>query len=272
MLTYSLSQADEAWKPQPALSPTRRAEDAKLVPISYKWDEEDLPAVSALNLWWTSKIMLSGLCQMLYSCGAPLEWPALTDLYQEEQRCAMNVCMSMDFFESIAPYACMIFLQFMQVAWGVFWRQKDFPTSIDGHVIADWLLRRGNEFMARFINSKAMTSPGLAFNTERLMGGPILPPEWYETYDEKISQDTLHADVATVKDTRPCHHMSFDIETRTDGMSEFNEGIRNAFVENQTFETVDLITRSSCKVELKEKGCSSTQSFRNTILDAEYLT
>jgi hypothetical protein len=196
--------------------------------------------VAALNLWWVNKIMLSGLCQTLISCGAPLEWPTLADLYQEEQRCAMYVCMSMDYFASIAPYACMVSLQFMQIAWGVFWRQKDFPTSVDGYRMAKWLLRRGNEFMAHFITSKEMTSPGLAFNTERLMGGPVLPPEWYPPSAGKYAEDfrKIHSAMVNAKPDPPTN---LEPDRGVEDGLVFNEGMRNAMMHQSALETGESV-------------------------------
>ena len=155
-----------------------------------------------MGLWMANKIMLSGLCQTLLSCGVLLEWPTLYELQQEEQRCAMYLCMSMDFFESMAPYACMVSLHFMQIAWGVFWRQKGLATSVDGNGMAKWLLRRGNEFMSQFVASEDMTSPGLVFGTERLMGGPVSPEEWFQRSADEFSQDTRKAH-ATTPNARP---------------------------------------------------------------------
>jgi hypothetical protein len=268
-------QVDEEWEPQPDLLPTRRAEDAKLVPVSFNWDDQDFMLVTALNLWWVNKIMLSGLCQTLISCGAPLESPALADLYQEEQRCAMYVCMSMDYFESIAPYACMVSLQFMQIAWGVFWRQKDFPASVDGYGMAKWLLRRGNEFMEHFITSKEMTSPGLAFNTERLMGGPVLPPEWYPSSGGKPAEDfrKIHSAMVNAKPDPPT---SVDPDLGMESGSVFNDGMRNAMMHQEALENGEkesLFMHSYRNAVLNgEKNSLFTLSYRNMVLDAEWLT
>jgi hypothetical protein len=220
-------------------------------------------------MWWINKIMLSGLCQTLYSCGASLEWPALTDLYQEEQRCAMYVAMSMDYFDSIAPYGCMVSLLFMQNAWGVFWRQRDFPTSVDGYAMAEWLRRRGNEFMGRFVTTTEMSTSGLAFATKRLMGGPILPPEWYPSSDAKVSQDLRETNAAMV-DTRPDPCLSVDADTG----SAFNEGIRNAMLHQQAFNSgrEESLFSQQQSVMFDEKESLFAQSCRNMILDAEHLT
>jgi hypothetical protein len=283
--------ADEEWEPQPDLVPTLKDENAKLIPVSFRWKDEDFTAVIALSMWWVNKIMLSGLCQTLHSCGAPLEWPTLPDLYQEEQRCAMYICMSMDYFASIAPYACMVSLQFMQCAWGVFWRQKDFPTSIDGYAMTEWLRRRGNEFMRHFITSKEMTSPGLAFNTERLMGGPILPPEWYPYNGGKVHDDYREMHSAMQNVPEPLTNV--DRSLGTEGGSEFNEGIRNAMLHQQALangeekslfaescrnailnvEKDDFLEKSYGNKVLDAKNSSLfADSFRNAVLDAEHLT
>ena len=213
--------------------------------------------------------MLSGLCQTLYSCGASLEWPSLTDLYQEEQRCAMYVCMSMDYFDAIAPYGCMISLLFMQNAWGVFWRQRDFPTSVDGYAMAEWLRRRGNEFMGRFITTKEMTTPGLAFAAQRLMGGPILPPEWYPSSEAKVSQDSREINEAMVN-TMPDPCLQVDADTG----SAFNEGMRNAMIHQQALDNgkEESLFPKYHNIVIDEKESLFAQSYRNMILDAEHLT
>lgn len=215
--------------------------------------------------------MLSGLCQTLYSCGAPLDWPSPAELYKEEHRCAMYVCMSVDYFESIAPYACMISLLYMQTAWGVFWRQKDFPANANGQAMADWLLRRGNEFMARFITSKEMTTPGLAFNTERLMGGPILPPEWYPSNTANVSQDYRQLNAEMVN-TRPDPCVRVD---DTSG-SVFNESMRNAMIHQQALEngrSESLFVQSYKSAGFDdEKDSLFAKSIENMILDFEHLT
>ena len=252
--------------------------------------------VTALNLWWVNKIMLSGLCQTLISCGALLEWPALADLYQEEQRCAMYVCMSMDYFASIAPYACMVSLQFMQIAWGVFWRQRDLPTSVDGHGMAKWLLRRGNEFMAHFIINKDMTTPGLAFNTERLMGGPVLPPgknllsrtqikivanyiqhsvEWFPPNAGKSAKDFRKIHL-TMVNAEPDPPMNSDPDLSMEDGSAFNESMRNAMMHQQALEMGEkgsLFTHSYHNAVLNsEKDSLFSESLKNMVLDAEWLT
>ena len=217
---------DDEWQPQPDLAPTLKDEDSKLVPVSFKWGEEDFAGVLALNWWWVNKIMLGGLCQTLRSCGAPLEWPSLADLYQEERRCALYICMSMDYFASIAPYACVMSLQFMQCAWGVFWRQKDFPTCVDGYAMIEWLRRRGNEFLRHIVTAPVeMTGGGLAFNTQRLMGGPILPPEFYPSDGGKVPREfqEMHSVMQIIPETLSDVGQSVGIE----GGSELNEGIRN---------------------------------------------
>lgn len=134
--------------------------------------------------------MLSGLCQTLHSFGHGLEWPSLSELYEEERRCAMLISMAMDYGTSLRPYGCAAFILPMQVAWGVYWRQKDFPLDVDCHAMLDWLMRRGNEFMELF-NGRPMGIAGLAWFTTRVMGGPILP-------DGYLTESKVYHDKALV--------------------------------------------------------------------------
>ena len=121
--------------------------------------------------------MLSGLCQTLYACGAPLESPSLAELFDKERRCAMTVCMMVDYAAALAPYGCTPFMFCMQIAWSVYWRQKDFPVDTDMYGMQEWIMRRGNDFMG-YVNGRPMTTKGLAFFAERLMAGPILPNDF----------------------------------------------------------------------------------------------
>ena len=219
--------------------------------------------------------MLSGLCQTLISCGAPLDWLTLADLYQEERRCAMYVCMSIDYFESIAPYACMISLQFMQTTWGVFWRQRDFPNALNGYAMADWLLRRGNAFMHQFVTGKDMTSPGLAFNTERLMGGPILPPEFYPSNGGKVPEE--HHEISSAMQQVPEPVANKDGSTSAHSGSAFNEGIWNAMLEQKALDDRDrdsLFKESfrNAVFNVEKDDFLFEQSIRNTTIDVEQLT
>ena len=157
--------------------PTTRAEDAKLVPFSFDWSENDFTFVVALNIWWNCKIMLSGLCQTLHACGASLKWPSLTELYEEERRCAMFICMSVDYAAALAPYACMVMLMNMQSAWSVYWRQKDFPISVDGYAMAEWLRRRGNEFMS-YLMAKRCTVLGSRSARNGIWEDPFFHPSF----------------------------------------------------------------------------------------------
>jgi len=165
--------------------PTKHLKDAKLVPFSFKWKDDSFLNVTGLNLVWSCKIILSGLCQNLYACGVPIEWPTLADLQAEERRCAMLIAMSTDYFASLAPYACIVALENLQRAWGVYWRQKNYCCGHDDNGMAEWLRRRGNEFLYH-INGEEMHSTGLVVLTELLMGGPPV----LQLYDLNSSETT----------------------------------------------------------------------------------
>lgn len=225
--------------------PTAKVEDAELVPFSFQWSEKDFASVVTLNLWWNCKIMLSGLCQTLYTCGAPIRWPSLAELYEEERQCALFISMSVDYSASLAPYACMVTLMNMQTAWGVYWRQKDFLLSLDGYAMAEWLRRRGNEFMALF-NGKEMHTFGLAFNMERHMGGPVLPEEFHPS---KVEEHEVLSELRKVPE------LISDTSTKVESDSILREGMRNIMMQAKT-----------------QRETLFHSSLRNKLLDAEHLT
>lgn len=252
--------ADEDWNPQPDLVPTAKNENARLVPVSFRWSKDDFTRVSGLNLWWINRIMLGGLCQSLISCGVDLEWPSLSHLYDEERRCATYIAMSMDYYDSMAPYGSIVSLQFMQTAWGVFWRQKDFPSCVDGYAMSEWLLRRGNVVLRRFLYPKDMTNEGLAFNFERLMGGPILPPEWFQQPEDKndeMSDDMRQMNRELLKASHPPTRLDSNVDT--EDASAFNEGVRNAMMYQQS-------------LNRQNNDSGFAEAVRNQILDYEHLT
>ena len=245
---------DQEWELRPRIVPTGRADDAELVPSSFEYSEEDFEAVVGLNLWWASKIMLSGLCQTLHSCGAPIKWPSLAELYEEERHCAMLIAMTVDYSSTLAPYGCVAMLMYMQIAWGVYWRQKDFAHSINGYGMIDWLLRRGNEFMEYF-NGKSMTNEGLAFFTERLMGGPVLPPEFFNKDNKQLNDDQLQqvSMLRRMRDQRGTENAAVKLEVD----SAFREGLRHVILGSEPKVDYESLYRSS---------------YRNTVLDIEHLT
>ncbi|KAK5162797.1 uncharacterized protein LTR77_011169 [Saxophila tyrrhenica] len=159
--------------------PTKTPEEAGLVPFSFKWDDDQFLNVTGLNLIWSSKIILSGLLQTLYASGASISWPSLPELQAEELRCAKLISMSVDYFASMAPYGCMVGLQNLQHAWGAYWRHGNPSSECEHSAMAEWLRRRGNEFLSH-INGEKMQSIGLAMYTERLMGGACQHPHLRE--------------------------------------------------------------------------------------------
>ena len=178
-------QDREVFRLVPSIVPTARAQDAELVPLSFQYRESDFSEVILWCFAWCCKIMVSGLCQTLLASGVKVKWPTLAELHKEERRCAMLLCMHADYAASLAPYGCAPFILCCQVAWGVYWRQKDLQLDINGNAMAEWLLRRGNEFM-RYWNAFDMQTEGMIFFTERLMGGPILQSD-QKAHDKVIS-------------------------------------------------------------------------------------
>jgi len=175
--------------PMAKIIPTEDNDNAARVPLSFQFDDEDFYEVVAHIYHWTSKIILAGLCQGLQACGAPLEWPNVSDLRYEERRCAMLISMSVDNAAKLSPYGCVHMLLPMQVAWGVYWRQRNSPHNIDAQGMMQWLKRRVMEFMAH-INSVPVTDAGLIFLTERLQGGRITAEDYFTPVMQRIEEIT----------------------------------------------------------------------------------
>ena len=245
-------QINEEWEAKPSIVQTSRAVDAGTVPFSFQWRQDVFSSAVGLNLWWACKIMLSGLCQSLYACGAPIYQPSLTELYEEERRCAMCISMSVDYFNSFAPYACVVTLVYLQIAWGVYWRQKDLPTNVDMYEMAEWLRRRGNEFLTH-LSPMEMRREGLAFNTERYMGGHILPPEVFDDEPETLNNSGREINMAL---RNVPESMSTSV-TDDEPQSAFREGMANMILHNRVW----------C-----DKSSLFQRAIRNVVFDAEYLT
>jgi hypothetical protein len=165
--------------------PTKRKHDEAQVPLSLHYADDDYQDVVGYAMLWACKIMLGGLCQSLHEYGAGLSWPSLPDLYQEEARCASLICMSVDYFSSLVPYGSTPILLPLQVAWGVYWRQRNFQDCIDAQGMMSWIVRRANELLEH-MNVMEVHVPGLKFLTERLQGGYDLPNNYFAAEFQKI--------------------------------------------------------------------------------------
>lgn len=174
LLTVLPFQIDENWDSPSAIVPTKRDVDAATVPFSFHWPSRSFLSVVGLNLIWSSKIVLSGLCQTLASAGNSISWPSLSEMLGEERRCAMCIAMSADYFASLAPYGALVGIMYLQFAWGVYWRQSEGLEALgicaDG--IREWLRRRGNESL-ELVDGNEMNERGLAMYTAMLMGMEI---------------------------------------------------------------------------------------------------
>lgn len=142
--------------------PTEDNENAVRVLLSFHFNDEDFYEVVTHVYHWTCKIILSGLCRNLHECGVPLEWPDVSDLRYEERCRAMLISMSVDNAAKLLPYGCMHMLLPMQVAWGVYWRQRESPQDIDAQSMMKWLKQRMQDFMT-YINFVPVRGDGLIF-------------------------------------------------------------------------------------------------------------
>lgn len=164
--------------PAATVVPTRREEDAAQVPLSFKFATRDHYDVIGYAMFWACKIILSGLCRSLYECGAPIEWPSLGELNYEERRCATLISMSVDHAESLMPYGSVPMIFPMQIAWGVYWRQRHYAVDVDAKEMMEWHCRRANKFLSS-VNAQPTQMAGLIFLTERLQGGRLLQEHFF---------------------------------------------------------------------------------------------
>lgn len=165
------------------LIPTYRSEDRCLVPLSFDCSEPDYHLIVHLIHTWACKIMLSGLLQSLLSYGISVQEATLSELQATERRYAMLICMTVDFAESLMPYGCVCHLLPMEIAWGVYWRQQGAFHGVDCEGMMGWLHRRTNKFLACAVSEGEMGSTGMAYFTERLMGGAS-PARWWGVMQE----------------------------------------------------------------------------------------
>lgn len=174
---------DTAVPPIAIVISTQSTEDAKLIPLSLHCASGDYFTLMRYATEWKVKIMLSGLCQVLYAYNAELQWPTLIELRQEERRCALLICMSADNAMKYLPLGGMQTLSALQVAWGVYYRQRNVPDGIDAAAMMDWVFRRINFFLYSF-SGFHMHVEGLRFFTERLVGGSVSSYDVFEDAEQ----------------------------------------------------------------------------------------
>jgi hypothetical protein len=247
------------WNPPCEIVPTAKPEDARSVPFSFRWQEADFLNAVGLNLLWDCKIILSGLCQALLACGVPLAWPSLAEAQAEERQCAMFIAMSTDYFESFAPYGCLVTLMNLQTAWGACWRQRESRVGFDGFELASWLQRRGNDFIAHFSNFR-MQIPGLAWSADRLAGGPIIPPNLANEEEDSAATNVK------IREQDDAAGLEDDTE------SAFQRSVKNMMLASGEGSKVNATFKASLKNMVLAMENANMQSWNETGSEDELLS